>query len=219
MPPSIDGLSSMSAAETSEQAHQGIGNAAQESSTKVQQKRNRIQLSCTHCRHAKLKCDREKPCSQCAKRGRASLCTFPAPAKRKKPAASMQNRLKHLETLVKGVMAGGGDHISPQATRPAAGAVPSQSLAEVATASLDWDSTSKSVGPSSSSGQVVLGPHESTYVGATHWAAILNDVKSSNCFGRISQLIAVRSKKSKAISMRWTQTTHHMMRVYGQIPL
>ena len=33
--------------------------------------------------------------------------------------------------------------------------------------------------PSASSGQVLLGSNESTYVGATHWAAILEDVRSS----------------------------------------
>jgi hypothetical protein len=67
---------------------------------------------------------------------------------RRKPAVSMQNRLKHLETLVKDVMAAQ----SPAAKR----AIPSVS------------------GPAS--GQVVQGMNEVTYVGATHWAAILDDV-------------------------------------------
>ena len=39
-----------------------------------------------------------------------------------------------------------------------------------------FEPTYKSVDLSNPSGQVVLGPNESTYVGATHWAAILDDV-------------------------------------------
>ena len=145
-----------------------------------QTRRNRIQLSCTHCRHAKLKCDREKPCLQCVKKGRASLCTFPAPVARKRPAVSMQNRLKHLESLVKGVMMGPGPHVpgdpssSSQATTSPAFVPRSQGSIEAEGA---FDGASISTKDYlSNSGQVLLGPNESTYVGATHWAAILDDV-------------------------------------------
>lgn len=128
-------------------------------------KRNRTQLSCTNCRQAKLKCDRQKPhCSQCEKKGRASLCSFPSPAARKKPTVSMQNRLKHLESLVKDVMSteqspsmqhieNHGHNSNERSTKIAAPAPATEP-----------------------SGQVLLGSSESTYVGATHWAAILNDV-------------------------------------------
>lgn len=178
MPLSLDGPSSALAPIPS-----GNGNAALESSTQVQQKRNRIQLSCAHCRHAKLKCDRENPCSQCIKKGRASLCIYPAPTKRKKPAASMQNRLKHLESLVKGVMTSQSpsqvNDISPQAIGP----LPATKIAQhpnPAESATNFeplsDSAHQNSGLSTSSGQVVVGPNESTYVGATHWAAILNDV-------------------------------------------
>lgn len=150
-------------------------------SSRQQTKRNRIQLSCTHCRHAKLKCDRQTPCSQCVKKGRASLCTFPAPAARKRPAVTMQNRLMHLESLVKGVMTSQGPNVpsdsssnSQTTTSPAV--VPQfQSLNEVQGAFNDALISTKD-DLSNSSGQVVLGPNESTYIGATHWAAILDDV-------------------------------------------
>ena len=69
-------------------------------------KRNRTQLSCVHCRHAKLKCDRQEPCSQCMKRGRTEQCVFPAAKPGRKPAISMRKRLEHLESLVKNVMTG-----------------------------------------------------------------------------------------------------------------
>jgi hypothetical protein len=144
-------------------------------------KRNRTQLSCTNCRQAKLKCDRQKPhCLQCEKKGRASLCSFPSPAARKKPTVSMQNRLKHLESLVKDVMGTGqspmqqienhaqhsnGNLLSNAA--PVRGANGFNDLTEDTTAT-------------ASSGQVLLGASESTYVGATHWAAILEDVRFFN---------------------------------------
>ncbi|KAF7877025.1 uncharacterized protein EAF02_008245 [Botrytis sinoallii] len=67
-------------------------------------KRNRVQLSCTPCRHAKLKCDRAQPCSQCQKKDRVGSCLYPTPLPRKKAAMTMHKRLKHLESLVKDVM-------------------------------------------------------------------------------------------------------------------
>ncbi|TVY14500.1 Fusarisetin A cluster transcription factor fsa6 [Lachnellula arida] len=68
-------------------------------------KRNRTQLSCTPCRHAKLKCDRVSPCSQCLKRDRPAACVFPEPTQRKRPVVSMRDRVRHLEGLVKGALA------------------------------------------------------------------------------------------------------------------
>jgi hypothetical protein len=151
------------------------------SSSQPQAKRNRIQLNCTYCRHAKLKCDREKPCGQCVKKGRASLCLFPPQVPRKKPAATMQNRLNHLETLLKGVM-----------TSPPSSNGPNDSASNSDTSSLDFVSQLQKPtetrgtfvetpiytkdGVSNSSGQVVLAPNGTTYVGATHWAAMLDDV-------------------------------------------
>ncbi len=76
---------------------------------------------------------------------------------RRKPAVSMQNRLKHLETLVKDVMA---------AHSPAAKlTIPSVS--------------------DPASGQVVQGMSKVTHVGATHWAAILDDVCFSLLIWRV----------------------------------
>lgn len=156
-------------------------------STKTPAKRNRNQLSCNHCRHAKLKCDREKPCSQCAKRGRSSQCTFPPPAARKRPAISMQNRLKHLESLVKGAMTG-----QPPPGEP----VSSGSIPNLAPG-LQTHSEESPV--SDASGRVVQGleTNEATYVGATHWAAILDDVCMPLFFlqSNLDNLMLLRLKK------------------------
>lgn len=149
-----------------------------ETSNRTPTKRNRVQLSCTHCRHAKLKCDREKPCSQCVKRGRSSLCTFPSPVARKKPAVSMQNRLEHLEGLVKGAMASQPSdrplHSDPRGTR-----LPNKHVEKDA------------------SGRFV-GPNDATYIGGSHWAAMLEDVRSiihAFSFMDSFRLMLFRSKK------------------------
>ncbi|KAK0649330.1 fungal-specific transcription factor domain-containing protein [Cercophora newfieldiana] len=44
------------------------------SSALEHKKRNRIRLSCTHCRQKKLKCNRQLPCDQCEKRDIAADC-------------------------------------------------------------------------------------------------------------------------------------------------
>jgi hypothetical protein len=163
-------------------AHHNVDLSSMLPSKQAPHKRNRTQLSCTNCRQAKLKCDRQKPyCSQCEKKGRASLCSFPSPAARRKPTVSMQNRLKHLESLVKDVMTGQSppmQHVDDTAhhrngsstmnspKNPGVGQAPYHEKEVIATSS-------------ASSGQVLLGSNESTYVGATHWAAILEDVRLS----------------------------------------
>lgn len=42
----------------------------------VKRSRRRKQVSCSFCRHRKLKCDRNQPCSNCTKRGVALSCTY-----------------------------------------------------------------------------------------------------------------------------------------------
>jgi hypothetical protein len=149
-------------------------------------RRNRSQLSCTHCRRAKLKCDRNQPCLQCVKRGRDSQCTFPAPAAKRKPAASMQNRLKHLQSLLKDVMAGQVPAGQPAPPSDGSGDKVASNIGpelsgEATSSHNDLAQTISSGAkeePPSSSGQVLLGTNQTTYVGATHWAAILDDVRT-----------------------------------------
>ncbi|KAH8801381.1 hypothetical protein F5884DRAFT_806443 [Xylogone sp. PMI_703] len=38
--------------------------------------RCRISFSCTNCRHSKQKCDRQKPCASCIRRGRRNTCRY-----------------------------------------------------------------------------------------------------------------------------------------------
>jgi hypothetical protein len=138
-------------------------------------KRNRTQLSCTSCRHGKLKCDRQQPCSQCIRKGRASQCMFPMPPR--KPIVSLQTRLKHLESLVKDAMTA-QNPTAPRALSdfletPSADRTASISNAHSPSNLHGQDQINEQ--PPPASGQVLLSKGQ-TYVGATHWAAILEDV-------------------------------------------
>jgi hypothetical protein len=163
-------------------AHHNVGPSSMSSSKQAPHKRNRTQLSCTNCRQAKLKCDRQKPyCSQCEKKGRASLCSFPSPAARRKPTVSMQNRLKHLESLVKDVMTGQSppmQHVD-DTVHYRNGSSTTNGLNNSGVDQVPYHEKGTIATSSASSGQVLLGSNESTYVGATHWAAILEDVRLS----------------------------------------
>ncbi|PNY28386.1 rRNA-processing protein fcf1 [Tolypocladium capitatum] len=114
-------------------------------------KRTRVLLSCAPCRASKLKCDRAQPCSQCAKRGRNDLCMYaPRPEARKKPVVKgMSARLKRLEGMVRNMMDG----------EETSGRVLQQQEAPIVM------------------GHMVRGERGTTYVGATHCMAMLEDIE------------------------------------------
>lgn len=84
----------------------------------------------------------------------------------------MQNRLRHLESLVKGAMEGktpsnGDGQFGGPSPVPNMGTE-------------TFESNGNAVVPEApevSSGKVLTDDNELTYVGATHWAAILEDVR------------------------------------------
>ncbi|KAI7280054.1 hypothetical protein KC345_g5006 [Hortaea werneckii] len=82
-------------------SHANGGNSA----IHLKQKRARSQLSCTPCRHGKLKCNREKPaCDQCGKRNKSEQCVYvPPPVKSRQPQ-NVKGRIRQLEELVVGLM-------------------------------------------------------------------------------------------------------------------
>jgi hypothetical protein len=140
------------------------------------QKRSRIQFSCTNCRHAKLKCDRERPCSQCIKKGRPGLCIYPAAPTRKKHTASMHNRLKHLESLLKDVITGQSLGVETNnSNKDTTHQNDCRFLENIPGAGASSSSLPETSNPRSS-GRVYSGINETVFIGATHWAAILDDV-------------------------------------------
>ncbi len=152
------------------------GSGQSQSTARAPAKRNRIQLSCSNCRHSKLKCDRNSPCGPCLKKGRE--CIFPAPAPRKKAPVSMQNRMRHLESLVKDVMSGQTPAIFSASQIPSSNDDVERSPLKDSIEAMSLKPTNGSFGQTDPvpSGQILASNNESTYVGATHWAAILGDV-------------------------------------------
>lgn len=111
--------------------------------------------------------DRTQPCSQCLKKGRASSCTY-APKPARPPAAprSMTARLKRLEAMVRGMMDGDGDGEGEQqphmSSESGGGSIVDGAPREETHA------------------QVVFGGRaRTTYVGATHFMAMLDDVSAT----------------------------------------
>ncbi|KIW97071.1 uncharacterized protein Z519_02463 [Cladophialophora bantiana CBS 173.52] len=125
-------------------------------------KRPRESHVCTQCKRAKLKCDRSQPCGSCVKRGDAAICNYLRVSSNAMRGGDIhgnrhsvaEDRLLHLESLVKLLME---NQASAQAGKDAA-------LTNLAT---------PLVGPSEAQ-------HEETnlasYVGWTHWSAILDDI-------------------------------------------
>jgi hypothetical protein len=91
----------------------------------------------------------------------------------------MQNRLKHLESLVKDVMTGQSPSAPPidQNAHNSSRISPSNSLSIPGAGFVDYHQNDATATSAASAGKVLLGSSESTYVGATHWAAILEDVR------------------------------------------
>ncbi|KAK0651866.1 fungal-specific transcription factor domain-containing protein [Cercophora newfieldiana] len=136
-----------------------------------QVKRTRILLSCAACRMSKLKCDRQQPCSQCLKKGRADGCAYaPKPQKPVLVPRSMTARLKRLEAMVRDMMDAGGADGDGVATlmRERQRLLQQQGMGD--------DGEGSPIEKEETHGQVVFG-RATTYVGATHFMAMLDDIE------------------------------------------
>ena len=138
----------------------------QESTTVKVTKRPRDSHVCASCRKAKLKCDRNMPCTSCVKRNDVVNCTYPHPPGSKLDGntrgnrqAVAEDRILHLELLVKQLM---DKQTLAQTNIVGAPAQPATPPAMV-TDSVP-DSQEQQLGAS-------------TYVGSTHWSAILDDIQ------------------------------------------
>lgn len=154
--------------------HEASASSTSLQSSTIGPKRNRIRMSCVSCRHGKLKCDRQHPCSQCVRRGKASDCVFPVPSH--KPIISLKNRLKHLEGLVKDAMS--SQNLDSNGALPTA----AETSIEVGvslggTLHHSPSHRHESETDMQQTGQVLVDQGQA-YVGATHWAAILEDVNT-----------------------------------------
>ncbi|EEY18036.1 conserved hypothetical protein [Verticillium alfalfae VaMs.102] len=131
-------------------------------------KRSRVLLSCAACRVSKLKCDRSSPCGQCIRKGRPEACQYAPKPQRRKPNQSMASRLKRLEGMVRSMLEDGDVAVDPS-REPAEAAPPPPPSVRVAKGLR-------------ASGQVVHGERGSTYIGATHFMAMLEDIEDLKSF-------------------------------------
>ncbi|KAI7779250.1 hypothetical protein LA080_001013 [Diaporthe eres] len=134
-------------------------------------KRSRVLLSCAPCRVSKLKCDRAVPCTNCLKKSRVDLCKYAPKPVKNRPPKSMAARLKRLEGMVREMLDEDGNVRDPSSERTAVGE----------DIDSDGDGEAGRFASSASGGQVIRGAGarggNTTYVGATHFMAMLGDIE------------------------------------------
>ncbi|KAI9687720.1 MAG: hypothetical protein M1822_001800 [Bathelium mastoideum] len=145
-------------------------------SNSVPQKRNRIQLSCTLCRQAKLKCNRVRPaCDQCIKRTRTEQCYYAPPPVRRQPPQDMRGRVRHLERLIVDLMqtkGNGGTNGVQSRNGSSAG-----ENGQVNGSSAENGEPNDQERAAEALGKMKISKNESIYIGSSHWAAILKDIE------------------------------------------
>ncbi|EMC94372.1 hypothetical protein BAUCODRAFT_74106, partial [Baudoinia panamericana UAMH 10762] len=135
----------------------------------LKQKRARSQLSCTPCRTGKLKCNREKPyCDQCLKRNREAQCIFVPPPVKNKPVQNVKGRIRQLEDLVVDLMNQNrtAQHAQRQKDRS------KENESEERQQRQKEDDSEAAV----LFGSMRISKNEISYVGESHWGAILNSI-------------------------------------------
>lgn len=151
------------------------------------QKRARQQLSCTACRHGKLRCNRQQPCDQCFKRSKASSCQYLTPPEKKsKRAKNTKDRIAHLEGLVVQLM---NQNSSRSSSSPGSLNERDRRQNSSSHSPLDASAVTSTDGtinqpPHSdlsdtatvTAGQLKVANGETSYHGSAHWEAILQDV-------------------------------------------
>ena len=175
-------------------------NAQSNGANHLKQKRARSQLSCTPCRQGKLKCNRQHDpaCDQCIKRNRESACVFvPPPVKNKQPQ-NVKGRIRQLESLVVDLMnqnrsgqgngaaeKNGGRQNGMNGNPPTAGPYsqptppsdddtsPTSGAGSQRTGDGLFDDVD---GASTPFGQMKISKDEISYVGESHWGAILDSI-------------------------------------------
>jgi hypothetical protein len=126
-------------------------------------KRPRESQVCTQCRKAKLRCDLQRPCGSCERKDEAALCSYQRTFPGLNQPDTAEDRLAHLESLVKGLMQ---DSTSTSASfNPAV----NHPIPLLGLESNDFDPRVPV--------QIADGENRARYVGSTHWSAILDDIQ------------------------------------------
>lgn len=135
-----------------------------------------------------MKCDRQQPCERCIKSGEAAFCEYapraarkprsearpPAEARPRQEALSrpvLQVRLQKLEEMVNGLVY----TTSQRETQMDTPSTSSDQRTEAETRS-DLSTPPSSLGGNNPGPNILTSHTESSYVGATHWASILESI-------------------------------------------
>ncbi|KAI0016426.1 fungal-specific transcription factor domain-containing protein [Xylariomycetidae sp. FL0641] len=133
-------------------------------------RRDKPQLSCHACRRRKLRCDRHRPCSNCAKqrRGATSSCTYASSpetiasgslTRSTKPAVHVHDRLRDLENLVVSLMNKNPPAQVAQVAQPGVPAADEEIYP-----------------PQPEAGSLKLSGTETRYQDQTHWDSVLDAI-------------------------------------------
>ncbi|KAJ8119753.1 hypothetical protein ONZ43_g3369 [Nemania bipapillata] len=143
-------------------------------------RRSRVPLSCDPCRSRKLKCNREKPCQNCAARGEHAACKFRGPVNNAAPAATMngdatRQRLDHLEELVKKLIAERPQNLLPQSNYETGICTPDTSRTSQAGSSAALDDIGHD-SPHDVTGKTVMDGVHSVYIDGDDWSVVLQEI-------------------------------------------
>lgn len=136
-------------------------------------RRNRQPVSCTACQRRKSKCDRQKPCGACEKRGDEAACRF-GPGRQE-----VQTRLAKLEEMVKDLAAGstesGGGGVKDEHEGAAGPLKPAAATAAAHSAASSAATTTTTATVPSSTAAPGDGV-QAKYRGATSWEALVESI-------------------------------------------
>lgn len=180
------------------------------------QRRARQILSCSACRTGKLKCNREQPCDQCIKRSKDNTCRYLPPPQKKRKIRNARDRVAHLEGLVAQLIAQNtADDVNDDETKQDNAPAPRKGLENTVSPfrapRLTDDFASKPMTPPSEEtsprnldqhspssepreyqnalhavGALSIDHGVTSYVGATHWKAVLEHVSNHSWIDAIN---------------------------------
>lgn len=160
-----------------------------QAAVKPGRRRDKPQLSCTICRQKKwfsiqhlekslrlclhtcrLKCDRQKPCHNCIKRGQPGSCDYVKhdPSRPKPMTTNVQDRIRQLEDKVVALLNSQTSQATPSAEASASAASPKEDDGFTQSA---YESI-----PKGSSGVFTRTNNQVNFVGSEHWESVLEDI-------------------------------------------
>ncbi|KAF6241377.1 hypothetical protein HO173_000087 [Letharia columbiana] len=138
-------------------------------------KRNRQSVSCLPCRTRKLKCDRQIPCVSCSKRGDETSCAYSNGATNGRDRrggeardSEAQLRLQKLEEMVTSLM---------RTTKEDSEILRNEMSPQAVIADQRFNNLPPPTSDSSPEAQLNMNGPERSYVNATHWTAILENIR------------------------------------------